>query len=143
VIDGAEDHRVLLNQGEAVDLVVVGEGVVVVGDETEHLGATEFAEGLEPHVAVEEHIAAAGAFLGMHDERLDHADLADRGEHGAVFAPRVVGGFDLTNRMDRRERQRDAVEVEGRVDGLHVVWRARSARNLGMVSSFSARRRLM
>jgi hypothetical protein len=59
------------------------------------------------------------------------------------YSPRVVGGFHLTDRMDRRERQRDAVEVERRVDRLHVVWRARSARNSGMVSSFSARRRLM
>ena len=48
------DHLVLLDQGEAVDLIVVGEGVVVDRQEAERRGLAKFAEGLEPEVAVEE-----------------------------------------------------------------------------------------
>lgn len=75
--EGFHDHPVLLNEGETVDLVVVGEGVVVGRDEARGGGTLQFLEGFEAEVSIEEEVGAFRAFVGMDHQRLDESDGAD------------------------------------------------------------------
>ena len=140
------DHLVLLDDGEAVDLVVVGERIVIEGEQAGRGGVAEFAERLQPQVAVEEQEGALGAFVGKHDERFDEADGLDRGEHRPVFAEVLIGGLDLPDGQNRIEGEIDAAAFKPEADdgrGAHGFWRTRSTINLGSVPRSSARRRVV
>ena len=75
VLNGADDHEVLLDRRELVDLVVVGERLVIGGDEAEQALEIQTLCDIETHMTVEHHVGALAAFLGEHDGRLDDADF--------------------------------------------------------------------
>ena len=76
-LDGLADHLVLLDWRKAADPLVVGEGLVVRGDQTFDLFDAEILQHLDPDMPIQQHI---GAFLprgSRDDRRLDQANLFD------------------------------------------------------------------
>ena len=70
----------LLDDRKPVDLVVIGQNVVVAGHQAEGFGALQFPQGLEAEVHVEEKIRIRPGGIGIDHQRLNDADFADRGE---------------------------------------------------------------
>ena len=132
----------LLDQRQTIDLIIVGERIVILGDETKRLFAAKLLERFQPEVPVEQVIGAAPATLWMYDQRLDHAHFANRCEHRTVFAKRKIRRFELPDRVNGRKRNGDPLQIECGVNGCtHATFLARSAKNFGIVSIFSARSR--
>ena len=67
----------LLDRREAADLPVVGERLVVGGDEAFHLLGGGVLQGLDPQVAVEQQPGRGLVGVPNHDGRLDDSDLSD------------------------------------------------------------------
>src|SRR3546814_18465374 len=72
-IERAHDHVVFLDRRQPVDPLVVGEGLVVVGDNARGLGRTQKPQAIQPHVSVEEKVAAT--FLARDRQRLAKTDF--------------------------------------------------------------------
>lgn len=115
----------LLDRSHAIDLVVVGEGLVVLGDEAEDLPVPEFFQSLESEVPVEQgeqRIAAAPNLLRIDDEWLDQAELANGGKQTEILLPFPELGLDDANRHDLGDRQDHPRGIERHLDVVgHLI----------------------
>ena len=152
-LDRLADHLVFLDRREAADLSIVGEGLVVGGDETFHLALARVLQRLDPQVAVEQQPGRGLVGVPDDDGRLDDPDLGDGGHDLPVLPAGFRGLAKSAQRQDRVDGEGDAVVLEPERDALRgvasvafhvgapsVMDRARSA---GIVSSPSALSRVM
>ncbi len=79
-VDGAADHVVLLDGGEAVDPVVVGVGLVILGKQARGFVQAQLFQGQHAQVAVQQEVLG---FLGIgvqDGQGFDQSDLVDAGD---------------------------------------------------------------
>ncbi len=88
LVDGIQDHLVLLNDRDAAHAPIVGESFVLGGDQANDLAIAAFAQDLDPQMAVQQMIAAMIAFIPHHHRRLDDPHFTDRSHY-----LRVLDGF--------------------------------------------------
>ena len=74
----------LLDRRKPVDAPVVGEGFIVVGDQTPCFGFAEIPEDRQPHMSVKQH-PGAGRPRPRHDKGLDDADLGYGPRYPSIF----------------------------------------------------------
>jgi hypothetical protein len=85
-IDGAADHVVLLDGGEPVDAVVVGVGLVALGQQAGGFVHTEVFQGQHPEVAIEQNEFRLGRIVLDHRQGFDQANFMDGGDNLLVLA---------------------------------------------------------
>ena len=78
-------HAVLLDDGDPVDALVVGERLVLGRHQAFDLHDAAVPQHFEPQMAVEQQIFAAVVAAARHHRRLDQPDLGDRGGNLPVF----------------------------------------------------------
>ena len=76
-LDGPADHLVLLNGRKAADPLIVGEGLVVRGDQTFDPFDAKILQHLYPDVPIEQHIGVFLTRRSCDDGRFDQANLFD------------------------------------------------------------------
>src|SRR5699024_8153062 len=78
-LDRLADHLVLLDRRETADLPVVGERLVVGGDEAFYLLSTGVLQRLDPQVTVEQQPGGRLVVVPHNNRRLYDTDLGDGG----------------------------------------------------------------
>jgi len=125
VFECPKDHEMLLDRSHPIDLVVVGEGFIVLGDEAECLGAPELLEHVQSEMSVqkgEAAIANAGCFLWKDDQRLDHTDFADRCEEPQVLLALAHLRAHGSHGQDLPDLHHHALGIERHLDRVgHVM----------------------
>jgi len=98
---------VLLDRSRPVHLVVVGEALVVLGNEAEGLGTSQLIEHVKAKMIVQKGAASivpVGRVLLKNDQRLDHAEFADRCEQSLILLPFSHFGARCACRKDLPDR---------------------------------------
>ena len=72
--DGLQNHKVLLDCGERVDLVVVGERFVICRHEAVDLLLPHLLQDVQTDVPVQQDVLRVAVDLGVDDQRLDDPD---------------------------------------------------------------------
>jgi hypothetical protein len=79
-----------LNRGYLVDLVIVGDAFVIHRHDTINFVLPHPLEYLQTDMPVQEDVLFGSACLGINNDRLDDADLLDRG----FYSPIPFGSVD-------------------------------------------------
>jgi len=67
----------LLHGGKPVNALVVGEGLVIIGDQARRGGIAEVDQSGVPQMAVDQHIGPEIILARSDTQRLDNTDLGD------------------------------------------------------------------
>ena len=146
-LDDLQNHLVLLERREAVDLAIESDSLVVERDQTGDFVDTEVFQNFDSEMAVEKQILVLSVGPACHDGRLHDADFTNgRGDLTKFVA--LAGGI-----VDQPQRQNVGYGESSRSPArtrwspcrpCHVSSRAstRRARGAGIVCICSARRRV-
>jgi hypothetical protein len=106
----------LLHDSHAVDTLVVGDGLVIGGDEADDIHVAALFQDFDAHVAVQQPIAILFAFDAHDDRRLDNAHLADRCRDLPIFDGLFDRRGDSAHRLDVAKRDAQARGFKGKFD---------------------------
>lgn len=112
----SHDHVVLLNRRKPVHTLVVGEGLVVIGDHAGGFRRAKKAQGVQTHMAVQKQIAAP--FLTGDRQRLDQADFSHRGRNPAIFDGLAHARRQRLGRQQIGDRQGEDLPLKGDLDRI-------------------------
>jgi hypothetical protein len=101
---------------QPIDPLVVGEGLVVIGNQARRLARAEVHQRGMPQMAVDQHIGFVVVLLPGDNQRFDDADLANRRDN-ALVAQRLLDAVGHTlHRQNVGERQNDEVAFKRHFD---------------------------
>ena len=94
------DHLVFLDDREAIDALVVGEGLVVGGNQASDFGLAHILENVDTKMTIEKQILARLAPVARDNRRLDNADLSNGSGDLRVFRCLLDRRRDELERLD-------------------------------------------
>jgi hypothetical protein len=120
-LDRLDDHVMLLDRRQPIDPLVVGKGLVIIGDQARRLAVAEVRQRGVAQMAVDQHIGSGVVLAPRDDQRFDDADLTDRGDN-ALVAHRLLDGIGhALDRQNVREWQNDDLALKSHFDRFEHV----------------------
>jgi hypothetical protein len=82
-LDRLDDHLVLLDRRQPIDPLVVGEGLIVIGNQARGLAVAEVRQRGVAQMAVDQHIGSGVVLAPRDDQGLDETPRSIRSYRGA------------------------------------------------------------